>query len=150
MGACVIPSGMSMGSEIKRLREIRGWSQSELAKHSKVNQPTLQRIEAGTRTDPSVSIVVRIAQALGTNVESLIAKKHDGVSLLEGFGECEATPPGSAVGEKGLRSTATDAENLAAGGIILTDQLRELRDRVDQIEAWRHSLEAPSKKAVGR
>ena len=48
-----------------------GWSQNELARRAEVNHPTLFKIEADQRLNPSISVVVRIARALGTTAEAL-------------------------------------------------------------------------------
>jgi transcriptional regulator with XRE-family HTH domain len=46
-----------------------------------VNHPTLYKIEAGQRANPSIAIIVRIAQALGTTAETLLGFERDEMRL---------------------------------------------------------------------
>ncbi len=59
-----------------------GWSQNELARRAEVNHPTLYKIEADQRLNPSVSVVVRIARALGTSAEALYGLERDETRLF--------------------------------------------------------------------
>lgn len=59
-----------------------GWSQNELARRAEVNHPTLFKIEADQRLNPSVSVIVRIARALGTSAERLYGLESDEARLL--------------------------------------------------------------------
>jgi DNA-binding XRE family transcriptional regulator len=58
-----------------------GWSQNELARRAEVNHPTLYKIEADQRLNPSISVVVRIARALGTTAEALYGLERDDACL---------------------------------------------------------------------
>lgn len=53
----------SWGAGVRELRGIKGWSQIELAEAAGVTQPTISRIEGGSRRI-SDTYRVRIAQAL--------------------------------------------------------------------------------------
>jgi len=57
---------------LRRLREVKGWTQAELAKRSRVTQPLISQLEAGTKPTPSVVHILRIAHALGVTVEELV------------------------------------------------------------------------------
>jgi transcriptional regulator with XRE-family HTH domain len=59
-----------------------GWSQNELARRAEVNHPTLFKIEAGQRLNPSISVVVRIARALGTSAEALYGLEREETRLF--------------------------------------------------------------------
>jgi len=61
-----------IGRMIKRLRERREWSQPELAKRAKVSQAYLAEIERGTKTNPSLPVLRRLAKALGVPVTELL------------------------------------------------------------------------------
>lgn len=61
---------MDLGNAIKKVREVKGLSQKEIALSCKMDQAHYSRIENG-KTDPSFSIVVRIAKALGVELHEL-------------------------------------------------------------------------------
>lgn len=73
---------VTLGKRIEERRKQLGWSQNELARRAGVNHPTLYKIESGQRVDPSLSIVVRIARALGTSAEALLGLSHDETALV--------------------------------------------------------------------
>lgn len=67
---------MSIGSKIKQMRMIHGWSQQELARRSFINHATLQRIEVGKQ--PAGPKVLRaIAAAFDMNVDDLTTKSPE-------------------------------------------------------------------------
>lgn len=55
---------ISLGSTLKKIREKKGLSQKEVAGLIDMAQAQYSRIESG-KTDPSFSVVVKIARALG-------------------------------------------------------------------------------------
>lgn len=57
---------------LRQLRETKGWTQAELARKSRVTQPLISQLEAGTKPTPSVVHILRIAKALGVTVEELV------------------------------------------------------------------------------
>ena len=59
------------GINIKKWREANDWSEGELARRSKVNQPTIHRIESGESKDPKRPNLEAIAKALGVGLEDL-------------------------------------------------------------------------------
>jgi transcriptional regulator with XRE-family HTH domain len=73
---------VTLGKRIAARRRGLGWSQNELARRAEVNHPTLYKIEADQRLNPSVSVVVRIARALGTSAEVLYGLEDDGSRLV--------------------------------------------------------------------
>jgi transcriptional regulator with XRE-family HTH domain len=68
---------VTLGKRIAARRRALGWSQNELARRAEVNHPTLFKIEAGQRLNPSVSVVIRIARALGTSAEALYGLERE-------------------------------------------------------------------------
>lgn len=72
---------MTLGKRIAARRRTLGWSQNELARRAEVNHPTLYKIEADQRLNPSISVVVRIARALGTTAEALYGLERDDARL---------------------------------------------------------------------
>jgi transcriptional regulator with XRE-family HTH domain len=63
---------MNVGEQIKRIRTAKGLSQKEVTMSAKLDKAQFSRIENG-KTDPSVSTVQRIAQALGVSLSELFA-----------------------------------------------------------------------------
>ena len=61
---------------IKELREVKGWSQAELARQSGVRQPTISRLEARQSDSVSLSNLERLAKALGCEPGYLIVKRR--------------------------------------------------------------------------
>lgn len=64
---------MGVGDNIKQLREAKGISQRQLAREAGVSQPLLCQIERGTK-NPSLSVGLALAGALGVRVERLIGR----------------------------------------------------------------------------
>jgi transcriptional regulator with XRE-family HTH domain len=73
---------VTLGQRIAARRRALGWSQNELARRAEVNHPTLYKIEAGQRPNPSISVVVRIARALGSTAEVLYGIERDDTRLF--------------------------------------------------------------------
>lgn len=61
---------MNFGKNCKAIRERLGISQSELADKVGVRPPMINFIESGTKI-PSLALSLRIADVLGTTVDSL-------------------------------------------------------------------------------
>lgn len=62
----------SVGRRVRHLRRARGLSQDELAARAEVSRASVGALEAG-RHLPRVDAAVRLARALGTSVEDLLA-----------------------------------------------------------------------------
>ena len=60
---------------IEELRQVKGWSQAELARRSGVSQSTISRLEAGTTPSIDLNNLERLAKALGCDPGYLIVKK---------------------------------------------------------------------------
>lgn len=120
-------TGVTLGKRIAARRRVLGWSQNELARRAEVNHPTLFKIEADQRRNPSVGVVVRIARALGTTAETLY------------FGE----------NAEELR-LQPEAGQLAAGGLALIEEVQALRRRLEALETWRRTQEARARKSAAR
>jgi transcriptional regulator with XRE-family HTH domain len=61
---------MDLGSTLKKIREVKGLSQKELAGLLEMPQPQYSRIESG-KTDPSFTAVAKIAKALDISLAEL-------------------------------------------------------------------------------
>lgn len=60
-----------IGNRIRELRESKGISQQNLAAVCNFEKANLSRIEAG-RTNPTVSTLYKISQALGITISELV------------------------------------------------------------------------------
>lgn len=60
-----------LAMRVKKLREAKGMTQEALAAKARISRVYLAQIERH-RQDPAVSIVVRIAKALGVKVGELL------------------------------------------------------------------------------
>lgn len=67
---------MSIGSKIKQMRVIHGWSQTELAKRAFINHATLQRIEVGKQA-AGPKVLRAIAAAFDMSVDDLGTKSPE-------------------------------------------------------------------------
>lgn len=63
---------MSLGDFIKEKRNLKNWSQRDLAAKSGVSNAAISRIESGKRKEPSSSVLKDIAAALDVPVENLL------------------------------------------------------------------------------
>jgi len=63
---------MNVGAMIRKLREEKDLSLSELARQAGISKAYLSQIEAGKTTRPSGEALLRIASVLGTSVASLL------------------------------------------------------------------------------
>ena len=63
-----------LGSLIKRLRTARGLSQRALAARAGLTNPYIAQLETGQRSNPTVLVATRLADALGVPVMDLIKR----------------------------------------------------------------------------
>ena len=94
---------MSLGQRIRTLREQQRLTQVELARKSHLTQPALSRIEEGHVQQPRLSVLKRLAKALGVGVAYLVGEV--GASVVKG-----------GTGESMLGELIGAYENLAAPG----------------------------------
>ena len=66
---------MSLGKEIKKARIDKGWQQKDLQEATGLSQKYLSQVELD-KVDPRLSIVKRIAHALGVSMDTL-TKEED-------------------------------------------------------------------------
>ena len=71
---------MQLGMRIRYLRNLRKWSQEDLALEANVNRNYICDLENGRR-NPSLEILERIADALGISLSELFL----GVETIEGL-----------------------------------------------------------------
>jgi transcriptional regulator with XRE-family HTH domain len=62
-----------MAARVRRARQLRAWTQVELAERSGLSQQTVQAIETGRRgVEGSIETIWRLAWALGTSIDMLV------------------------------------------------------------------------------
>jgi transcriptional regulator with XRE-family HTH domain len=62
-----------VGLNLQKLRRERGLSQEELADRANIHQTYLSCVERGNR-NPTVTVLQRIAEALGADIEDLVSR----------------------------------------------------------------------------
>jgi transcriptional regulator with XRE-family HTH domain len=120
---------VTLGKRITARRRALGWSQNELARRADVNHPTLYKIEADQRLNPSISIVVRIAQALGTTAEILFGIEREETRLI-----VEANKASMVVEVRALGRKISDATRARAQAFV-TNALERAGARVREAPA---------------
>jgi XRE family transcriptional regulator of biofilm formation len=63
---------MHIGERIQRLREDRGWTQTELAAKAQIKQPVISRLESQVQDSVSSEALKRLARVLGVSADYLI------------------------------------------------------------------------------
>lgn len=88
------PEDLAFGQRLQRLRQARGWTQSELSAKTKVDRSVIANYESG-HSFPPVPVLRRLALALGASVDQLIfdaaepAHKLQDRGLLEIFAKVD-------------------------------------------------------------
>lgn len=62
---------LNLGNNVRQLREARGLTQQQMSKMAGVPRPTWANLESGG-ANPTLAVVVKVANALQTSVEELI------------------------------------------------------------------------------
>jgi len=75
---------MGTGSNIKRIRELKGLSQKEVISAIGMAAAQYSRIESG-KTDPSVSTLEKIAKALGVSLADFFTDKEDSLKEVNSY-----------------------------------------------------------------
>jgi transcriptional regulator with XRE-family HTH domain len=66
-----------IGKAIKELREARGWTQQQLAKRARLTQGYVAKLESSDYApDPALSVVLKLADALGVEIEELVRRRR--------------------------------------------------------------------------
>ena len=60
---------------IREMREVKGWSQVELGKRAGVRQATISHLESGNAKAVDLTVLEKVAKALGVAPGYLIVKK---------------------------------------------------------------------------
>lgn len=65
-------SGQALGEAVRALREVRGWSLTQLAERSHAGLVAVEAIEDGEDANPLLSTLDCIAAALGIDVSAIV------------------------------------------------------------------------------
>ncbi|HEY5962036.1 MAG TPA: helix-turn-helix transcriptional regulator [Polyangiaceae bacterium] len=79
-----------LATNLRNLRESRGWSQQQLADISRVPRPTIAHLESG-EGNPTLNVLVRVATALGVSIEHLVRSANSALEIA--LGESLPTRP---------------------------------------------------------
>jgi len=60
--------------KLKEIRKARGWTQQTLSDKSGVGRGMIARIETGATAEPTVSTLIKLANALGVTIDELVDK----------------------------------------------------------------------------
>lgn len=66
-----------MQNRIKQLRKLRGYSINELSMKAGISKSYLSYIERGIQKNPSLHILSKLANTLGTTVEDLLEENQN-------------------------------------------------------------------------
>ncbi|MGI5967567.1 MAG: helix-turn-helix domain-containing protein [Anaerotruncus rubiinfantis] len=61
----------NLGENIVRLRQLKGWTQEDLAHYADLTVASISKIERGV-TNPTLKTLDKIADALGVETDSLL------------------------------------------------------------------------------
>ena len=67
-----------IGRNVARMRKVKGWSQSELARRSGVSQAFISSLEGGRRGKATTDVAEALAKALGVTVDDLLREAEEG------------------------------------------------------------------------
>jgi transcriptional regulator with XRE-family HTH domain len=85
----------AFGARLKLLRKQKKWTQKELANKINIQYPQLNKYEGGLHT-PSLEVILKLAEALSTSVDYLIAGNENediplhNLRLLQRFKKLES------------------------------------------------------------
>ena len=114
---------MTLGEDIIQRRNQLGWTQTRLAEEAKVKQPTLQKIESGSRPNPRYETLSKIAHALGTTYEALYSATHVEPKLpIDRLGSLEARV-------SDLEKQLLDALQLGREAVALAQRAQRVKSR---------------------
>ncbi|MGC4066104.1 MAG: helix-turn-helix transcriptional regulator [Polyangiaceae bacterium] len=105
-------TAQQLAENLRRLRESRGWSQQQLADASGVPRPTIANLEGGDG-NPTLSVMMRIAGALGATIEQLIAKADQRLEFVDGDALPQRALGASAIGRQlHVEASGVDIERI--------------------------------------
>src|SRR5215510_7797886 len=101
-------AGSNLAANIRELRNARGVSQEQMARISDIPRPTWANLESG-ESNPTLAVLIKVANALQVPVEELIAQPRAVVKLYKS-GSLPATIRGKVKLRKLLPDTLAGLE----------------------------------------
>jgi transcriptional regulator with XRE-family HTH domain len=71
----------NLAANLRYLRERRGLTQAQLARHADLPRSTVSQMETGAG-NPTLSVLVRLARALDVSIEELLSSPHSAVQIF--------------------------------------------------------------------
>lgn len=71
-----------LGTNIRSLRELKGWTQTEVADKIQVTQSAISQIENGKRSNLTLKNLARLAEVLGVEMNHLLKNVSEGDGLI--------------------------------------------------------------------
>jgi transcriptional regulator with XRE-family HTH domain len=121
---------VTIGQEIRRLREEKGWSQAKLGVLSGVGPAGVSQIETGRR-NPSAGTLQRIADALEVEVRDLFPLGQPRLPESEWW---TLLPPGKAYFQDPEEGEEEDTVTLRINYVRLMDERDRLLQQVRELE----------------
>jgi transcriptional regulator with XRE-family HTH domain len=110
----------NIGQRLKEERQLRGWSQRDLARETGVNTDTISGIETGQH-EPRPSTLRKLAEGLGVEVRDLF--------IEPALGKAEAPRGAGPQTVKGSAALQGEGELEATGEVI--KKIRQIADELD-------------------
>jgi transcriptional regulator with XRE-family HTH domain len=63
-----------LAENIKKFRKSKGWSQHKLSNEAGLSLTGITKMEQGVTTDPAISTLVKVADALGVVMDDLLGR----------------------------------------------------------------------------
>lgn len=125
---------MSLGKNVRKLREARGWEQKDLALASGVSNGTISAIEV--RDSKRSAVAPALARALGVTLEQLMSDDMDALAPAPIPEPSSLVPaPTPAPGDAIVRvPVLANAGSMGAGNDLLHDDV--LVGQIDLSEQW--------------
>lgn len=73
----VFMAGETIGDRVRRLRELKGWSQRKLGAVAGTSGAYVNQLETGLRPKPGAEMLGKLARALGVTSEELLGEGND-------------------------------------------------------------------------
>jgi transcriptional regulator with XRE-family HTH domain len=140
-----------IGEKVAYLREQRGWTLKELSERSGVSVSHISAIENGTRPNPSIDRVKRLAHAFGVSLayfdddapapdaeaDGLPPSASSGSSSVNGHAEASGHPAGSPAGNRPIRDAAggqkDDLTDAQGGHPAIAPDVMDLARRIQAL-----------------